>query len=91
MTATTFGWLVLLCPLVGTVGIGLGFRRLSGRLPGWIATGSLTEDELREGEVTPMRRSGTPEEIAWPVAWLCSPGASSITGQCISISGGEVM
>jgi NADH-quinone oxidoreductase subunit L len=41
VTATTFGWLVLLCPLVGTVGIGLGFRRLSGRLPGWIATGAI--------------------------------------------------
>jgi 3-oxoacyl-[acyl-carrier protein] reductase len=57
--------------------------------PGWIATGSLTEDELREGEVTPMRRSGTPEEIAWPVAWLCSPGAAYMTGQCLVVDGGN--
>jgi len=38
---TTFGWLVLLCPIVGTVVIGLGFRRLPGRSPGWIATAAI--------------------------------------------------
>ena len=38
MATTTFGWLILLCPLVGTVGIGLGFKRLSGRTAGWIGT-----------------------------------------------------
>jgi len=35
---TTYAWLVLLCPLVGTVVIGLLFRILPGRAPGWIAT-----------------------------------------------------
>lgn len=43
--------------------------------PGWIATGSQTADEAREGEMIPMRRSGTPDEIAWPVAWLRTPVA----------------
>ncbi len=57
--------------------------------PGWIATGSLTDEERREGEVTPMRRNGTPEEIAWPVAWLCSPGAAYMTGQCLVVDGGN--
>ena len=38
MATTTFGWLILLCPLVGTVVIGLGFRRLTGRTAGWIGT-----------------------------------------------------
>ena len=33
----------------------------------------------------------TPEEIAAKVSWLCSPEASSITGQAIVIAGGEVM
>ncbi|HEY5318736.1 MAG TPA: NADH-quinone oxidoreductase subunit L [Solirubrobacteraceae bacterium] len=41
MTATTFGWLVLLCPLLGTVVIGLGYSRLPGRTPGWIATAAI--------------------------------------------------
>jgi NADH-quinone oxidoreductase subunit L len=38
MTATTFGWLVLLCPLVGTVVIAMGWNRWPGRAAGWIAT-----------------------------------------------------
>jgi NAD(P)-dependent dehydrogenase (short-subunit alcohol dehydrogenase family) len=33
----------------------------------------------------------TPEEVAGVVAWLCSPGASAITGQSIAVSAGEVM
>jgi 3-oxoacyl-[acyl-carrier protein] reductase len=57
--------------------------------PGWIATGSQTEDEVREGATTPMRRSGTPDEIAWPVAWLCTPGAAYLTGQCVVVDGGN--
>ena len=57
--------------------------------PGWIATGSQTEDEVREGHTTPMRRSGTPDEIAWPVAWLCTPGAAYLTGQCVVVDGGN--
>lgn len=36
----------------------------------------------------PMGRVGTPEEIAAPVIWLCSPAASFITGQSIAIDGG---
>ena len=37
-SATTFGWLVLLCPLVGTTVIALGFKRWPGRTAGWIGT-----------------------------------------------------
>jgi NADH-quinone oxidoreductase subunit L len=38
MSPTTFGWLVLLCPIAGSAVIGLGFRRLRGTSAGWIAT-----------------------------------------------------
>jgi NADH-quinone oxidoreductase subunit L len=38
MSATTAAWLVLLCPLVGTVVIALGYRLWPGRSAGWIAT-----------------------------------------------------
>src|ERR1700692_3843276 len=38
MSPTTFGWLVLLCPLVGTVLIGLGYKLWRGTTSGWIAT-----------------------------------------------------
>jgi 3-oxoacyl-[acyl-carrier protein] reductase len=57
--------------------------------PGWIATGSQTEDEVGEGGATPLGRSGTADEIAWPVAWLCTPGAAYLTGQCLVVDGGN--
>jgi 3-oxoacyl-[acyl-carrier protein] reductase len=37
--------------------------------PGWIATGSQTEDEVGEGTATPLGRSATPDEVAAAVAW----------------------
>jgi 3-oxoacyl-[acyl-carrier protein] reductase len=57
--------------------------------PGWIATESQTDSEKAEGLVTPMGRSGFPEEIASAIAWLASPGASYITGQTIVVDGGN--
>ena len=42
MSATTSAWLVLLCPLVGSVVIALGFRRFPGRAPGWLGTAVIT-------------------------------------------------
>src|SRR6202161_2979038 len=41
MSATTYGWLVLLFPLLGTLVIGLGFRSLPRRYAGWIVTGAI--------------------------------------------------
>jgi 3-oxoacyl-[acyl-carrier protein] reductase len=57
--------------------------------PGWIATGSQTAEEAREGSTVPVGRSGTPDEVAWPVAWLCGPGAAYLTGQCLVVDGGN--
>jgi NAD(P)-dependent dehydrogenase (short-subunit alcohol dehydrogenase family) len=39
----------------------------------------------------PQRRLIRCEEVANAVAWLCLPGAESITGQSIAVAGGEVM
>jgi NAD(P)-dependent dehydrogenase (short-subunit alcohol dehydrogenase family) len=37
----------------------------------------------------PQRRLIEPREVADAVVWLCRPGSASVTGQAISISGGE--
>src|ERR1700729_875397 len=38
MSPTTFGWLVLLCPLVGCIVVAAGFRQERGIVAGWIGT-----------------------------------------------------
>lgn len=57
--------------------------------PGWIATESQTAHEVEQGRATAMGRSGTPDEIAAAIAWLCSKEASYITGQNVVVDGGN--
>jgi NADH-quinone oxidoreductase subunit L len=42
MSPTTFAWLVLLFPLLGSIVIAFGYRVLPGRAAGWIGTGAIT-------------------------------------------------
>lgn len=50
------------------------------------------EASARESLVAanPQGRFVQPEEVAETVLWLCGAGSASVTGQAISISGGEV-
>ncbi|XUW91670.1 SDR family oxidoreductase [Burkholderia sp. M6-3] len=54
---------------------------------------SRTEEQARESLLrsNPQRRFVSPEQVANAVLWLCQPGSDAITGQSVSISGGEVM
>ena len=39
----------------------------------------------------PLRRKSRPDEIAWPIAFLCSPAASYICGTVLDVNGGVAM
>lgn len=57
--------------------------------PGWIATASQLPHEQREGTLTSLGRSATPEEVAAVLVFLASAEASYITGQNIVVDGGN--
>ncbi|NIZ09356.1 SDR family NAD(P)-dependent oxidoreductase [Pseudooceanicola sp. HF7] len=53
-------------------------------------TGRSPEEARATLEATnPMHRLVPPEDVARAVLWLCGDGSDMVTGQCISVSGGE--
>jgi 3-oxoacyl-[acyl-carrier protein] reductase len=60
--------------------------------PGIIATPMSQDAFPRETieRLVPMKRAGTPEEVAGLVAFLASDAASYISGQIISVNGGMI-
>jgi NAD(P)-dependent dehydrogenase (short-subunit alcohol dehydrogenase family) len=73
--------------------------RINAVCPGLIQT-PMSDQMIAAGQAealnamlktVPMGRVGRAEEIADAVLWLCSPAASYITGQSISVDGGFIM
>lgn len=61
----------------------------------WYIKTPLAETVLKNPEFlkdvldrTPLKRIGSPEEVAAAAAFLCLPAASYITGQCLAVDGG---
>jgi len=52
---------------------------------------SVAEARAEFAKSNPQGRIVQPQEVADAVLWLCGPGAGAVTGQSISVSGGEVM
>ena len=63
--------------------------------PGWIETefgaGLDPERYQRIAESTPLRRWGTPDDVARAAVFLASSDAAFLTGQTIFVNGGVVM
>jgi 3-oxoacyl-[acyl-carrier protein] reductase len=65
--------------------------------PGWVATdmsaGALNDPPTRDRvfRSIPMGRVGTPDEIAGPILFLCTPYAGFITGEIFNVNGGAVL
>jgi 3-oxoacyl-[acyl-carrier protein] reductase len=69
--------------------------RVNVLAPGWIETsfGAGANDEWRRevAESTPLKRWGTPEDVAGAAVFLASPAAAFLTGQTLLVGGGVVM
>jgi NAD(P)-dependent dehydrogenase (short-subunit alcohol dehydrogenase family) len=63
---------------------------VNGIAPGAIET-EMTRDQPLDPRQLPLGRKGQADEVAWPIAFLCSPAASYITGAVLDVNGGVYM
>ena len=65
--------------------------------PGWVDTDMCAEAFAEPGfrkaleDGIPVRRVATPEDIAWPIVFLCTEWARHINGEILNVNGGSVL
>jgi 3-oxoacyl-[acyl-carrier protein] reductase len=59
---------------------------VNGVAPGPVHTPMTTG--FTAGRQLPLGRLGRPEELAWPIAFLCTPAASYLSGAILDVNGG---
>ena len=71
--------------------------RVNGVAPGWVDTDlfrtATRSDPARLEKIMgriPMNTLGTPEDIGWAVAYLCSPAARYVSGHILVVDGGAL-
>jgi NAD(P)-dependent dehydrogenase (short-subunit alcohol dehydrogenase family) len=68
--------------------------RVNALAPGPILTEQLAaageQVQRQAGMAMPMRRIGTPDEVAAAVVWLCSAASSFVTGATLPVDGGKL-
>ena len=65
---------------------------VNGVAPGVVRTPMLDETAphlVQSREVSPLGRSADPMELGWPIALLCSPAASFVSGAILDVNGGS--
>jgi 3-oxoacyl-[acyl-carrier protein] reductase len=61
---------------------------VNGVAPGAVRT-RLTEGVPFDPAVLPLGRMAEPSELAWPIAMLCTPAASYVSGVILDVNGGS--
>jgi len=94
--AATKGALISMAKGLSTELAAFGIR-VNCVAPGWVDTPMTTStlaDPQRKQQIhsaIPLRRVGTPDEIAAPILFLCTQHAAFITGEVLNVNGGAVL
>jgi 3-oxoacyl-[acyl-carrier protein] reductase len=65
--------------------------------PGWVDTDMCADAFAEEGRREliesgiPIGRVAAPQDIAWPIVFLCTEGARHINGEILNVNGGSVL
>lgn len=83
--AASKGAVHALIKLLSRQGVGRGVL-VNGVAPGPVETPMMRGADLSDR--LPLGRMAKPEELAWPIAFLCTPAAGYLSGALLDVNGG---